>query len=83
MGIAGGTETDRSSVPTGRKTIYGRHSDVGFDGTLSEVSYIYNAVLEGASSLMLTGETAVGGYPAEAMRYLVKTAKSGLRHRIV
>lgn len=46
--------------------------------TRAEVSDIYNAVLEGASSLMLTGETAVGEYPSEAMYYLVQTAKSGL-----
>ena len=50
--------------------------------TRAEVSDIYNAVLEGASSLMLTGETAVGEYPAEAMEYLVKTAESSLRHNI-
>lgn len=50
--------------------------------TRAEVSDIYNAVLEGASSLMLTGETAVGEYPAEAMEYLVKTAESSLRHKI-
>ncbi len=45
--------------------------------TRAEVSDIYNAVLDGASSLMLTGETAMGEFPAEAMFYLVKTAESG------
>ena len=30
----------------------------------------------GAASLMLTGETAVGEYPEEAMAYLVKTAEA-------
>lgn len=45
--------------------------------TRAEVSDIYNAVLDGASSLMLTGETAIGEFPAEAMFYLVKTAESG------
>ena len=40
---------------------------------------IYNGVLDGASSLMLTGETAIGKYPAEAMEYLVKTARSAMK----
>ena len=43
--------------------------------TRAEVSDIYNGVLDGASSLMLTGETAVGRWPAQAMEYLVKTAR--------
>ncbi len=43
--------------------------------TRAEVLDIYNCVLDGAAGLMLTGETAVGKYPAEAMRYLVKTAR--------
>lgn len=46
--------------------------------TRAEVSDIYNGVLDGASSLMLTGETAAGKYPVEAMEYLVKTARTAL-----
>ena len=46
--------------------------------TRAEVLDIFNAVLDGASSLMLTGETAVGQYPVEAMRYLVQTAGQAL-----
>ena len=43
--------------------------------TRAEVCDIYNAVLDGADALMLTGETAVGAYPVPAMEYLVKTAR--------
>lgn len=46
--------------------------------TRAEVSDIYNAVLDGSCALMLTGETAAGSYPVEAMDYLVKTARQAL-----
>ena len=42
--------------------------------TRAEVCDIYNGVLDGAAALMLTGETAVGRYPVQAMEYLVRTA---------
>ena len=45
---------------------------------LAEVLDIYNGVLDGCSSLMLTGETAVGKYPVQAMEYLVRTAHTAL-----
>lgn len=43
--------------------------------TRAEVNDIYNAVNQGANALMLTGETAHGKYPVEAMKMLVDTAK--------
>lgn len=46
--------------------------------TRAEVLDIYNGVLDGASSLMLTGETAVGRYPVAAMDYLVRTAHTAM-----
>ena len=50
--------------------------------TRAEVSDIFNAVLDGASSLMLTGETAAGKYPAKAMQVLSDTAYEALRYRM-
>lgn len=46
--------------------------------TRAEVSDVYNAVLDGAASLMLTGETAAGQWPIQAMEYLVRTAETAL-----
>lgn len=44
--------------------------------TRAEVNDIYWAVKRGAHSIMLTGETASGKYPEEAMRYFVDVAKT-------
>ena len=49
--------------------------------TRAEVSDIFYAVLLGASSVMVTGETAVGKYPVETIRYLAKTARQAEQYR--
>ena len=41
--------------------------------TRAEVSDIYNAAMDGAKSVMVTGETAVGDNPVEVISYLRKT----------
>ena len=46
--------------------------------TRAEVTDIFHAVKEGASSVMLTGETAAGKYPVEAMKVLVDTGEAAL-----
>ena len=43
--------------------------------TRAEVCDIFNAVLDGASSVMVTGETASGDYPVQAIRYLNRTVR--------
>lgn len=40
--------------------------------TRAELNDIYNSTLDGASSLMLTGETAIGVNPLKAIEYLIK-----------
>ncbi len=43
--------------------------------TRAEVSDIYHAVYHGAWGVMITGESAVGKYPVEAVRYLAESAR--------
>lgn len=43
--------------------------------TRAEVSDIFNAVLDGASSVMVTGETAAGEFPVDVIRYLYRTVR--------
>ena len=47
--------------------------------TRAEVSDIFNAVCDGAASVMVTGETAMGKYPVEVIRYLANTVAEGLK----
>ena len=43
--------------------------------TRAELSDVFNAVLDGAASVMVTGETAVGEYPVAVIRYLANTVR--------
>ena len=49
--------------------------------TRAEVSDIFNAVLDGAASVMVTGETAAGKWPAETIRYLTETVRRAEAYR--
>ncbi|MBR1629325.1 MAG: pyruvate kinase [Lachnospiraceae bacterium] len=48
--------------------------------TRAEISDIDHAILDGALGVMVTGETAVGDYPVEVMKYLSKTVAEAERY---
>ena len=98
-----GVEIGPASVPLLQKRIILRSLELGkpvitatqmlesmiehAEPTRAEASDVANAVLDGSSALMLSGETAVGAYPVEAVAYMDRIARAvepslGYRHQM-
>ena len=98
-----GVEIGPASVPLLQKRIIQRALDRGKpvitatqmlesmlhqpEPTRAEASDVANAVLDGTSAVMLSGETAMGDYPVESVSYMDRIARAvepslGYRHQL-
>ena len=81
MGTSGRTGADCGGMQGGGKAVHGRYEVLASMErmavpTRAEVSDIFRAIQQGAASVMLTGETAAGEHPVEAMEYMVNTVRA-------
>ncbi len=49
--------------------------------TRAEINDIYQAVIMGADCTMLSGETAIGNYPIQAVQFMKETIQSAEQHK--
>jgi pyruvate kinase len=98
-----GVEIGAAEVPLLQKRIIGRALERGKpvitatqmlesmihapEPTRAEASDVANAILDGTSAIMLSGETAIGDFPFESVAYMDRIARAvepslGYRHEI-